>query len=320
MGLFRKNLKNDLFSKRTVKKVDFTGLEFFGKHKLQALIETLPSNIKREYIREYKRMKKEDTLTYFFHFFGFSYAYLGKWFKQFLFLITGGGVGIWWVINFLRIPMLVEKQNDMLALNLFSYIKRKHNLQFNLSSQKKSDVNQKPSGPRPMNIFHEPTNLKPENLKKGYLIDYKTETWLTLNENQYDYSSNEIDRVFQISNQKDTVLSLYLKNELGFQSIFVCYQINIHIFHPTLENDIITQGKPPQSLTYIQENYYRENTKTGWLFNISTKGEATGIKCWEFFNSSKTKTVRIEWINKESFKVFVGQVEDDFMFSNVLPN
>ena len=83
---------------------------------------------------------------------------------------------------------------------------------------------------------------------------------------------------------------------------------------------LFTQGQPPQSLTYVQENYYRENTKTGSLFNISTKGEATRIKCWEFFNSSKTKTVRIEWINKESFKVFVGQAEDDFMFSNVLPN
>ena len=117
----------------------------------------------------------------------------------------------------------------MLALDLFSYIKRKHSLQFNLSSQKKSAIAEKPK-PRALNIAHDPTNLKPENLKKGYLIDYKTETWLTLNENQYDYLSNDMDRAFQISNQKDTVLSLYLKNELGFQSIFVCYQINIHIF------------------------------------------------------------------------------------------
>ena len=69
MRLFRKNLKKDLFSKQMSKKVDFTGLEFFGKHKLQALLETLPLNIRREYISEYKRMKKEDTIAYFFSFF-----------------------------------------------------------------------------------------------------------------------------------------------------------------------------------------------------------------------------------------------------------
>ncbi|MBP3837228.1 MAG: hypothetical protein J6E31_09050, partial [Pyramidobacter sp.] len=49
--------------------------------------------------------------AYIFCIFGWHYAYFQDWSKQILFIVTLGGVGIWWIMDMFKIPKYVEEYN-----------------------------------------------------------------------------------------------------------------------------------------------------------------------------------------------------------------
>ncbi len=53
--------------------------------------------------------------------FGAHYAYLDKWKLQIIFWLTGGGLGIWWVISFFTLPAKVKHYNKYLIRILGIY-------------------------------------------------------------------------------------------------------------------------------------------------------------------------------------------------------
>ena len=54
---------------------------------------------------------KSTGLGYLCWIFGCHYAYVNKWGIQILFWLTAGGLLIWWIIDFFRIPSLVKIYN-----------------------------------------------------------------------------------------------------------------------------------------------------------------------------------------------------------------
>ncbi|MFB9862298.1 TM2 domain-containing protein [Rufibacter immobilis] len=58
--------------------------------------------------------------------FGLHYAYVNRWGLQFLFWITAGGLGIWWFIDLFRIPSVVRRYNEALALQCLATIRMAH--------------------------------------------------------------------------------------------------------------------------------------------------------------------------------------------------
>ena len=50
----------------------------------------------------------------FFFLFGTHYAYLGKWGIQFLFWLTLGGIGIWWLIDLFTMSSKVNNHNAII--------------------------------------------------------------------------------------------------------------------------------------------------------------------------------------------------------------
>jgi len=64
-----------------------------------------------------------------FFFVGAHYAYLKQWGLQILFWITFGGLGIWWLIDLIRMSNLVDDYNDPIfdELDWMDEQDRKHN-------------------------------------------------------------------------------------------------------------------------------------------------------------------------------------------------
>jgi len=50
--------------------------------------------------------------------FGSHYAYLGKWGIQFLFWITFGGLGLWWLIDLFSLSSKVENYNSKILIQI----------------------------------------------------------------------------------------------------------------------------------------------------------------------------------------------------------
>lgn len=54
---------------------------------------------------------KTNTAYLLWFFFGASYAYQGKWFKQILYWFTAGGLGVWMVIEGIRLGGKIDSHN-----------------------------------------------------------------------------------------------------------------------------------------------------------------------------------------------------------------
>ncbi|MBS3789030.1 TM2 domain-containing protein [Candidatus Bipolaricaulota bacterium] len=64
------------------------------------------------FVEKYEEESKSTFFAYLFWLlFGWHYAYLGRWKKTLLFLITAGGAGIWWLVDAFRVPGLVKEHN-----------------------------------------------------------------------------------------------------------------------------------------------------------------------------------------------------------------
>ena len=105
-----------------------------------SIIDSLPSMVKnelikmsaqkqQEFLEEFNRKKKTISLGYVFllFIFGFHYAYLNKWGEQIIFILTGGGLIIWWIVDLFRIPSMVKNYNKDIAINVLRNMKALYN-------------------------------------------------------------------------------------------------------------------------------------------------------------------------------------------------
>lgn len=74
--------------------------------------EKLSDEAKMQFDRLYTDRSLKKTLAIVLAIFGLHYAYLGKWGMLFFYLITLGGVGIWWIVDLFRISGVVDRRNE----------------------------------------------------------------------------------------------------------------------------------------------------------------------------------------------------------------
>jgi len=87
-------------------------------------LEQMPQNKVDAFISDYKRTEKSTAIGYLLLIFlGAHYAYVGKWGMLVLFWITGGGCGIWWIVELFRMPSIISNYNNETAHNLLRTLK-----------------------------------------------------------------------------------------------------------------------------------------------------------------------------------------------------
>lgn len=67
-------------------------------------------------LNEYELKKKKKSVAYIMWLlFGFHYIYTRQIGLQFAFWFTGGGLGIWWLVDLFRMPSIVRACNEQIA-------------------------------------------------------------------------------------------------------------------------------------------------------------------------------------------------------------
>ena len=69
----------------------------------------------------YERERK-DNIVYFLWFLWFHYAYFRQWLTCAIFILTMGGMFIWWLIDLFRIPFILKAYNKKLVKELFDIL------------------------------------------------------------------------------------------------------------------------------------------------------------------------------------------------------
>lgn len=83
----------------------------------------LSDDAKTSFGRLYADRKKKKGLAIFLAIIGVHYIYLGRWGAFFGYLLTGGGVLIWWLIDLFRVSGMIDRVNEDTAMKLIHQLK-----------------------------------------------------------------------------------------------------------------------------------------------------------------------------------------------------
>ena len=83
----------------------------------------LPPEKQKAFLGEYHRKSKSVFLAYCLWLIGFHYLYLGRWGMQICYWLTGGGLLLWCLIDFFRIPSMVRNHNKDVAIEALKNLK-----------------------------------------------------------------------------------------------------------------------------------------------------------------------------------------------------
>ncbi len=82
-------------------------------------VSKLPPVLKEEFYEEYALAERKTGLSYLFWLipppFSCHYLYNNRVLMQILYFLTCGGVFIWWIVDFFRIPQIVKDENRKTA-------------------------------------------------------------------------------------------------------------------------------------------------------------------------------------------------------------
>lgn len=164
-----------------------------------------------------------------------------------------------------------------------------------------------------------PTNITLENLSKGAVLDYKLKTWEVAYAMQYDWSSGQVDNLFQLLSSADNML-LYLKKDMALFTPYVEEKGNYFDIEQLPENTNF--GKLPVQFDYKGKTYRKEGSYGGKVFPETVSGVRRGTDLIQSFylTSDKLHSVRLEQKRDASISVFLGTKAEIYEFSNILPS
>lgn len=103
----------------------------------------LPEHLQREFKEEYEIIEKSSLPGYLFMFFLFflspHYLYMRKWFLQAAYTFSFAGLGIWWIIDLVRMPKLVKETNRDTAYKLLKKLTKEAERQHKREKKQKKE-------------------------------------------------------------------------------------------------------------------------------------------------------------------------------------
>jgi hypothetical protein len=83
---------------------------------VQHVVAQMDGGSQAAFFNEYEQKKKKKSVGWILWFFlGFHYLYVKKVGMQFAFWFTCEGLGIWWIVDFFRMPSIIRSANEQIA-------------------------------------------------------------------------------------------------------------------------------------------------------------------------------------------------------------
>ncbi|NME71476.1 TM2 domain-containing protein [Flammeovirga aprica] len=279
----------------------------------------MPQEAQYEFFQEMKKFKRSKVIMYLLHFFPLhvSLGYVGKWLEQFLFWITGGGFGVWWLVLLFTIPSEIKNFNRKVAQEIFKDIA----LKYGIKKRYKHTPPKALIKPKVLNLPEfDPTQPTLDHLKEGFMFDLDGKTWQIVEEYQQDFKMKNSERLFVCHHDLEEKFLRY-SNEGYFKKVLWSKAVNVFQIDPELERKIRTQGNPANILYLNGHRFYKENIESGLMFKVSkSDADVVGdsMKTWHYFNEDRTLTLKIESY-RNKLKAFQGKVIDENNITDILP-
>jgi hypothetical protein len=161
----------------------------------------------------------------------------------------------------------------------------------------------------------DPLDIALHSLKPGYVLDYDLKTWQVSAQHHYDYDGDHIDE-WELT-CSDEVVYLECEKDDGF-TYTLTRKIRISQIDADISAYINQNDDPPDEITYNDVTYEADSSSIGRYFK---NGQGTGEEfiVWDYLDESETRTLSIEQWSEDQFEASVGEIVEDYQFSNILP-
>jgi len=287
-------------------------------------LAAFPLEAQDEFLQRYKREMKVLGLAYVLHiFFGASYLYEEKWFKQILFWLTGFGFIIGWVVNCFRLPNMIRRTNRKIAQRIIGQLRQKYNVPYpNTIRDSRSFIRQKQgliyAAPRNIKPEADPTDLQAVHLEKGYMVDHDLKTWDVTAETQCDWHNGSSERELTLCHDLEKAY-LLIRSEAGFDQLLKFEPVNLYALDNRIGQEIALRNRPANVIEYKGKQFYRENQLEGVCFDMPHQAPGEKVTVWEYLDDNRKEILRIERRGRENFKAMKGQPIQEWEFSEILP-
>lgn len=163
------------------------------------------------------------------------------------------------------------------------------------------------------------TNMSVHDLDVGFIFEYDLETWEVKEAYEYDWGSNFFSREYKVTNGSEIK---YLSVEED-DDLELCWteKIKLTQIDEDLQDDLISNQKPPKKLFVDGVKYFFDDVSTGYFQSGLKRDENAWeeYRCWDFEDKSGDHILSIEQWDDESFEASIGKNLKEFEISNILP-
>ncbi|MFT5370128.1 MAG: hypothetical protein ACI8V2_005107 [Candidatus Latescibacterota bacterium] len=161
----------------------------------------------------------------------------------------------------------------------------------------------------------DPLDITLSNLEPGYVLDYDLKTWQVSAHHYYEYDGDRVDE-WELSSA-DEVAYLECAKDDGFTYTFT-RKIRVSELDADIPAHVSENEDPPDEIIHNHITYEADSSSIGRYFK---DGQGTGDEfiVWDYLDDSEKRTLSIEQWTDDQFEASVGEIVEDYQFTNILP-
>ncbi|MGK7395195.1 MAG: DUF4178 domain-containing protein [Candidatus Cyclobacteriaceae bacterium M3_2C_046] len=165
---------------------------------------------------------------------------------------------------------------------------------------------------------YDPSNIKITDLQKGFVLEYDLKTWVVSESYEYDWGDHFFTREYKLDSGDE---SIYLHVEYDDELyLSVTKKIKLLMIDEDLPDYIVEHQHPPKKITYKGTTFYFDEESPGYFRNMSSSAENwSELISWDYYDETDKHILNIEQWGDREFDAAVGNVVQEFEFSNILP-
>lgn len=153
-------------------------------------------------------------------------------------------------------------------------------------------------------------------LQEGWLLDYDLRTWRVTDHNLYRFNDGRRAAEWELSEGHD---KLYLELDPKSGTVSLSREIAVNAIDGDVRRHILDHEDPPERLAHDGVEYFLDGSVGGSISSAKATGPNRDLIVWEFLDEAEERFLSIvQWSDTE-FTAAVGEVVQDYLFSNILP-
>lgn len=163
---------------------------------------------------------------------------------------------------------------------------------------------------------YDPLNMSLTNLKKGFVLDYMSKTWLVTKEHEYDWGNNDFTMEYQLTSSNENIY-LHVEEDDNLK-LLVSKPVNFSTVGENLASYIRENEQPPGHLEFGGRSFSLISETAGHCREMASERWDPFI-AWDYEEPSGQYILTLEQWGEGDFEAYLGKIAFEYEFKDILP-